>query len=105
MADHERHTLLMTRDCTGPGHLWRTADGKPYARVRGQSSDTVPVTCAHCPATTELPKHSGFSGSRGARPVDHSIPPQFKQVLDRALAEAAKQSESPAASPGPVSTG
>lgn len=90
----------MTRDCNGPGHLWRTADGKPYARVRGQSSDTVPVTCAHCAATTELPKHSGFSGSRVGRPVDHTIPPQFKQVLDRALAEAAKSD-----SPGPVSTG
>lgn len=77
--------------CTHHGHVWLETDGTPYQRIRGRSDASVPVICAHCPATADLPRHSGFSGLRPpGMPIDKTIPPQFKAVLDRALQEAPK---------------
>lgn len=79
----------MTHDCEHQGHVWLDENVRPYQRLRGTDLNaTVNVACAHCPATRVLPKYSQFSGTRvSGQPIDTSVPPAFKSVLDRALAE------------------
>lgn len=79
-------------NCTDHGHVWLETDGTPYTRHRGRSQAdltvTVAVSCAHCPLTADLPRYSQFSGKRmPGQPIDRTIPPQFKEVLARALTE------------------
>lgn len=84
----------MTHDCDHQGHVWLAENEKPYTRQRGKDLNaTVDVHCQHCPASRLLPKFSQFSGHTlpGHVPdAPNVIPPQFKKVVDRAVAEAAR---------------
>ena len=92
----------MTHDCAHRGHVWLETDGTPYQRLRGRSDASVPVTCKFCPLTASLPRHSQYSGKRPpGMPISTAIPPAFQKVVDRALAEAAKNE--PHTGPGSVS--
>lgn len=74
-------------DCTHRGHVWLETDGTPYTRHRGRSQASVTVSCKHCPATADLPRHSQFSGTRPpGMPIDTTIPPSFMAALERELA-------------------
>lgn len=99
--------MTQNHDCQAHGHVWLVTDGTtdntPYLRHRGRTSATVPVRCQFCDASTELPRHAGFSGPRApGQPIDQTIPPQFMKVLDRALVEAANQANQGPASPDPA---
>lgn len=81
---------MSPHDCTHLGHVWKETDGATYSRHRGRTQADVAVVCRHCPATATLKGRAQFSGARKGQPVDHTIPPAFKQVLDRALQEEPK---------------
>ncbi len=97
----------MTHDCLHQGHVWRegerpaNANDYPqcplYMRHRNAVAAQIAVFCQHCDATAMLERRAGFSGHRKpGQPIDHTIPPAFKKVLDRAIG---------AKPPGPGSTG
>lgn len=95
---------MKPHDCAQQGHVWREGVASPsdwndkgryvgqfplYVRKRGTSGASTDVHCQHCSATTTLKAHAGFSGPRrSGQGVDRTIPPQFKRVLDAALAAA-----------------
>lgn len=96
---------MSAHDCLHHGHVWREAprpehpvdySQRPlYARHRKSAEPTVDVFCQHCPATATLARSAGFSGiRRPGQPIDTTIPPQFQQVLDRALIEASSNAGS-----------
>lgn len=91
----------MTHDCNHRGHVWLTADDQPYSRERGTDLDaTVDVHCQHCPEARQLPRFSTYSGKRApGQPIDKTIPPAFKAVLDRAVIEAQKPNNGPVPKP------
>lgn len=88
-------TALNATLCPDLGHVWLSTDGTPYSRIRGRKSADVPVICQYCSSEAVMPGTSQFSGKRGAQPVDLTIPPQFKTVLDRALADIGSVPKSP----------
>lgn len=84
------------RDCTQLGHVWLEATGQPFARHRGRTAGKVEVQCRYCLAITELEGRGAFTrGPNDTGPIDKTIPPQFQQVMDRALADSGPVPKTP----------
>lgn len=103
---------MTPHDCTHQGHLWcegfrpetpEGPHGPAYTRRRDRALGPVRVYCIACPAETELEGHAKFSGPRGEKPIDHTIPPSFMAVLAEAIADAAANPvDVPPSGPAPM---